>query len=142
MNQDGALAYIEGELDKQVKSFKSSKQFFRTVSLIETISAATLGALTTLFIALSEAFGLTWLKVASLISASLTTVAAAWVGWFSSRPAWVSKQKALNDLYALKSRITFEKEAEVVTAEKIEEYRGDLQKVLHQANAEWEQLHI
>ncbi|WP_143642093.1 SLATT domain-containing protein [Streptomyces viridochromogenes] len=140
MDEEQALAYVEEQLNNHIGNFKSSKKFFRRLSMIETVSAATLGAITTLFVALSHIFKVDTLEILALIFAALTTVAAAWVGWFSSRQSWVSKQTTLNSLYSLRARISFDKASNMVAADKIEKYNSDLQQILDHANREWQEL--
>jgi hypothetical protein len=109
------------------------------MSLVQTLSTATLGAVTTLLIGLAQIYRHGWISALSLTTASLATVAAAWTGWYGARDAWITNQTALNRLYALRSRIGFDaaRPGVPVGPERIAEYYAEYQQILDDTNATW-----
>ncbi|MCX5097627.1 SLATT domain-containing protein [Streptomyces sp. NBC_00365] len=138
LDSDTALPYVTEELQRQIRAFSSAKRFFRRVSLVQTLSAAALGAATSLLIGLAQIYRHDWVTALSLTTASLTTVAAAWAGWYGAREAWITNQTALNRLYALRSRIDFESaQGLVVGPERVAEYFAQFQQILDDTNGDW-----
>lgn len=138
---DAALSYLQEELNRHIESFASSKRFFRRISLIQAVSIASLGAATTFLIGLTQIYPHAWISALSLACASLTTIAAAWTGWYGARDAWITNQSTLNRLYSLRSRIGFEVSLSSLnpSSERVIEYYTECQQILKDANANWEQ---
>lgn len=138
---DAALHYLKEELDGHISSFSSSKRFFRRMSLIQAISITSLGAATTLLIGLAQIYPHGWINALSLVTASLSTIAAAWTGWYGARDAWITNQSTLNRLYSLRSRIGFDAALSGLnpSSEKLLEYYAECQQILKDANADWKQ---
>ncbi|MGW2960848.1 SLATT domain-containing protein [Streptomyces sp. NPDC001220] len=138
---DTALELVEGQVARHIRAFSSAKRFFRRMSLIQTVSTATLGALTTLLIGLAQVYGRDWLNALSLTSSSLATISAAWTGWYGARDGWVTNQRTLNSLYELRSRITFESTLadRAPEADRASRYYAEYQQILNDANGQWEQ---
>ncbi|MDQ0836091.1 hypothetical protein QF032_007935 [Streptomyces achromogenes] len=139
LDSDAALPYVEREIAKQIQAFSSAKRFFRRVSLVQAVSTATLGAATSLLIGLAQIYRHGWLNALSLTAAFLSTIAAAWSGWYGARAAWVTNQTALNRLYALRSRIGFDTAGTglPVGPERVAEYFTQYQEILDDANTTW-----
>lgn len=137
----GALQHIQDEVGRHIKSFSSSKRFFRRLSLLQTVTTAALGALTTFLIGLAQIYERTWLNALSLAFSALATISAAWTGWYGARQAWVANQMALNQLYALRSRIAFESRlsGQPTEAERARTYYIECQRILNEANSQWAQ---
>jgi hypothetical protein len=136
-----ALELVEGQVARHIRAFSSAKRFFRRMSLIQTVSTATLGALTTLLIGLAQVYRQDWLNALSLAFSSMATVSAAWTGWYGARDGWVTNQRTLNRLYELRSRITFESTLanRAPDAERASQYYAEYQQILNDANGQWEQ---
>jgi hypothetical protein len=132
------LEYIEGQISKQIDGFRASRTFYRRGSLIQAISAASLGAVTTLLIGLNQIYHQNWLAALSLVSAGLTTVVAAWGSWFGFRKLWVSNQQTLNGLYKLRSQINYDKAVTgALQQDKVDSYYQCYQAILDEANTTW-----
>jgi hypothetical protein len=138
---DAALHYLREEISGHIKSFSSSKRFFRRMSLIQAISITSLGAATTFLIGLAQIYPHGWISALSLACASLATIAAAWTGWYGARDAWITNQSTLNRLYSLRSRIGFEAALSGLdpSDEKMIEFYAECQQILKDANINWEQ---
>jgi ABC-type nickel/cobalt efflux system permease component RcnA len=138
MAVDDGLSYLENQISNRISDFKSSRTFYRRGSLIQTISAASLAAITTLLVGLNQIYHQNWLAALSLVSAGLTTVVAAWGSWFGFRNLWVSNQRTLNSLYELKSQMDYDK---AITGaqpqEKVDSYYERYQTILNEANKTW-----
>jgi hypothetical protein len=134
------LAYLEGEIEARVMSFRDSRQFYRRGSLFQTVTTATLGALTTVAVGLNQIWAGKGLTALSLALAGLTTIAAAATGWFSFQRRWVTSQHALNRLYALRSDIHYQRalDSAGLDAPAVDVLRLRYQQILDEANAEWE----
>jgi hypothetical protein len=130
---------LENRIESSIAGFKSSRTFYRRGSLIQTVLAATLGAITTFLIAVNQIYNLRWLTVVSLLAAGLTTISAAWGSWFGFHNLWLSNQATLNSLYALRVEILFEKLAHGrnVDVVKARTYFDEYQRILDDANARW-----
>jgi hypothetical protein len=139
MGVDNGLAYLEGQMADRIGGFRASRKFYRRGSLAQTISAASLAALTTLLVGLNQIYHQNWLAALSLVSAGLTTVVAAWSSWFNFRRLWVNNQQTLNELYKLQSKIQYDKEIAAGTPElsKVNEYYECYQAILDKANKAW-----
>jgi hypothetical protein len=138
MGSEDALAYLEDQISGRIAGFSSSRTFYRRGSLIQTISAASLGAVTTLVIGLNQIYHQNWLAALSLVSAGLTTVLVAWGSWFGFRKLWVSNQSTLNNLYKLRAQIHYDKKsADTLSQEKVDTYFHRYQTILDEANATW-----
>ena len=138
MGVEDGLAYLEEQISKQIAGFQSSRTFYRRGSLIQTISAASLGAVTALLIGLNQIYHQNWLAALSLVSAGLTTVVAAWGSWFGFRKLWVSNQRTLNSLYKLRSRIQYDKTLiGALQQEQVDSYYNCYQTILDEANSAW-----
>lgn len=135
------LQLVQEQLAKHIAAFSSSKRFFRRISLLQAISTGTLGAVTTFLIGLAQIYKHTWLSSLSLAFSALTTIAAAWTGWYSARESWVTNQGALNRLYTLRSRIAFESTLpeRLPDAERAVEYYAECQRILDDVNSQWVQ---
>ncbi|MFJ9900338.1 SLATT domain-containing protein [Streptomyces sp. NPDC091280] len=135
------LELVENQLARHIRAFSSAKRFFRRMSLIQTVSTATLAATTTLLIGLAQVYEHAWLNALSLASSSLATVSAAWTGWYGAREGWVTNQRALNRLYELRSRIAFESTLRDRASEtdRAAQYYAEYQRILNDANSQWEQ---
>ncbi|MET7622807.1 hypothetical protein [Streptomyces sp. NPDC005408] len=119
-----ALAHVENEIAHHISSLNSKRTFYRRRSFVQTVSASVLGALTTFLIGLGQIYPRAWLSAASLASAGLTTVTAAWAGWLGARQAWVIHQVSLNKFYALRSRIELDKLSRAHTEITLETVNG------------------
>lgn len=139
-----ALSYLEGEISNSISSFRSSRTFYRRGSLVQTVLTASLGALTTLLIGLVQIYPSSWLSAISLGAAGLTTIAAAWGGWFGFRRLWISNQNTLNELYALRTRIEFDKRSSgaALDPEMITAYLDKYQAIMTEANRRWEKVRL
>jgi hypothetical protein len=138
MGVEDSLSYLEGQIAKQIAGFHASRTFYRRGSLIQTISAAILAALTTLLVGLNQVYHQNWLAALSLASAGLTTIVAAWGSWFGFRRLWVSNQRTLNDLYKLRSRIDYDKAvAGIRQQDAVDSYYETYQAILDEANSTW-----
>jgi hypothetical protein len=138
MAVDDGLAYLEDQISNRISDFKSSRTFYRRGSLIQTISAASLAAATTLLVGLNQIYHQNWLAALSLVSAGLTTIVAAWGSWFGFRNLWVSNQRTLNSLYELKSQMDYDKAvAGTQQQEKADSYYERYQTILNEANRTW-----
>ena len=138
MAVDDGLAYLEDQISNRISDFKSSRTFYRRGSLIQTISAASLAAATTLLVGLNQIYHQNWLAALSLVSAGLTTIVAAWGSWFGFRNLWVSNQRTLNSLYELKSQMDYDKAvAGTQQQKKADSYYKRYQTILNEANRTW-----
>ncbi|MFI0514903.1 SLATT domain-containing protein [Streptomyces sp. WSLK1-5] len=136
-----ALELVEYQIARHIGAFSSAKRFFRRVSLVQTVSTATLGALTTLLIGLAQVYRHDWLTALSLAVSSLATVSAAWTGWYGARDGWVTNQRTLNRLYELRSPITFDSTLadRAPEEDRASQYYAECQRILNDANGQWEQ---
>jgi len=137
---EAQLEFLEAEIAERIGEFRSSRSFYRRGSLWLTRVNALLAALTTLLIGLNEIYHRSALAAAALAAAGATTVATAWGGWYSFRQLWVSYQGTLNELYALRSRISFERRAGEtggLADERVGRLYEEYQAILDRANAEW-----
>lgn len=140
MGDDDGLTYLVEQIEKRIGTFSKSKTFYRRGSMIQTISTASLAAITTLLIGLNQIYHQDRLAALSLVSAGLTTVVAAWGSLFGFRQLWVSNQQTLNNLYELKSRIEYAKKVaapDAFTREKVDSYYERYQTILNEANRKW-----
>ncbi|WP_330309818.1 MULTISPECIES: SLATT domain-containing protein [unclassified Streptomyces] len=135
------LRLVQDQIAQHIKAFSSAKRFFRRMSLLQTVSTATLGAATTFLIGLAQIYKHAWLSALSLAFSALATVSAAWTGWYSARETWVTYQGALNRLYALRSRIAFEStQPDAATGvERASAYYTECQSILDDVNGQWQQ---
>jgi hypothetical protein len=138
---DEGLTYVEERLEGQIATFHSARSFYRRGSLVQTISAASLAATTTLLIGLNQIYHQDWLAALSLVGAGLTTVVAAWGSWFGFRKLWVDNQDTLNKLYELRSRIEYDKKvaANRLNRAKVDSYYERYQTILNEANKAWKE---
>ena len=89
MSAKEALAYLEGEIDDRIARFSGSSRFYNRGSLVQTVLTAVLGVVTTFLIGVNQIDKASWIAVLALLAAGLTTIAAAWLGWFGFRKLWV-----------------------------------------------------
>jgi hypothetical protein len=134
------LEYLEREIDARISSFGASRRFYRRGSLFQTVATSALGALTTLAVGLDQIYASDALAALSLALAGLTTVAAAATGWFSFQKRWVTSQRTLNRLYALRSHIHYLRAVDNSAVDKaaVDGFYERYQGILDEANAEWE----
>ncbi|CCK24445.1 putative membrane protein [Streptomyces davaonensis JCM 4913] len=135
------LRLVQDQIAQHIKAFSSAKRFFRRMSLLQTVSTATLGAATTFLIGLNQIYKHGWLSSLSLGFAALATVSAAWTGWYGARESWVTYQGALNRLYALRSRIALESTLPDAPtgAKRATDYHTQCQTILDDVNGQWQQ---
>jgi hypothetical protein len=95
-----------------------------------------------LLIALNELYKNSALVTASLVTAASATVAAGWTIWLGARRLWISNNRALVNLYALRERIAYDKAAHdgVVQTEVVDRYFAELQDIVATANKTWEDV--
>jgi hypothetical protein len=138
---DKALQLVQELIERQIKNFADSKRFYRRGSLVQTISSASVAAITALVIALDQIYHRTWLAALSLVAAALTTILAAWGGWFGFRRLWVSNQMTLNRLYELRASISYQtiKTDGRLEPSAVDAYFDQYQSILSDANRAWEE---
>jgi hypothetical protein len=138
MSVKESLEYLDNQISERICRFKKSRNFYQRGSLIQTISAASLAAVTTLLVGLNQIYHQNWLAALSLVSAGLTTVVAAWGSWFGFRRLWVSNQQTLNGLYKLSSKIEYDKKvAGALQQNQVDSYYRSYQEILDAANSTW-----
>jgi hypothetical protein len=132
-------------IEKAVPKFESGRQYYRRGSLLQTLLAATLGALTTFLIGADAIFQQSWLTALSLATAAATTVAGAWNAWFGFKPLWINNQNTVNSLYELRDRINLDQAltgGAPPTDAAVRAYFEEYQKVIDRANAEWTRIRL
>lgn len=139
MGANELLQQVETHLERGVKNVRSSRDFYRRGSQLQTISAAVFSAGTALLIALNEIYDLSILVALSLVTAGLATIAAAWTTWFAFRKLWINNTLALHSLYALRDRIDYDKARDdgQPDLETIESYRDQLEDIFSSLNSNW-----
>jgi hypothetical protein len=140
MTPGEGLEYLEREIDARISSFGASRRFYRRGSLLQIVATSVLGALTTLAVGLNQIYAGNALAALSLALAALTTVVAAATGWFSFQKRWVTSQRTLNQLYALRSQIHYQRAMDNSVLDKaaVDGFHDRYQRILDEANAEWE----
>lgn len=140
MSAKEALAYLEGEIDDRITRFSGSSRFYNRGSLVQTVLTAVLGAVTTFLIGVNQIDKASWITVLALLAAGLTTISAAWLGWFGFRKLWVGYQVALNRLRELRADIRYAKVANDgnLSQADIDLYFSRYQAILNDLNQQWE----
>lgn len=134
----GGLAFIEGEIEKRIKSFDQARNYYRSGNFWVTFFVATLSALTTVLIGFGQTLQLTWASLAALVTSALMTVASAWEGYFRNREMWFINTDTLNNLYELKSDIRYTKACKGMLCEnEVSDFYGRYQEILRAANKAW-----
>jgi hypothetical protein len=131
-----AVELVKGQLERAIRNFRGSRDYFRRRSLIESVVAAGLSAVTTLLIGLNELYDRSFLVAASLATAGLATLAASWIGWRPSGRMSHANYQALVGLWALRDRIEYEtaRYGSKLPADAIDGYHRELLDVIAEAN--------
>ena len=131
-------------IEKALPKFESGGEYYRRGSLLQTLLAATLGALTTFLIGADALFQQSWLTALSLAAAAATTVAGAWNAWFGFKPLWINNQNTVNGLHALRDRIHLDQALTggAPPEASVRAYFEEYQKVIDRANAEWTRIRL
>ena len=132
------LATIEAKLDHGIANVRSSRNYYRRGSQVQTVTAAGLSATTTLLIGLNEIYRQTTLTALALGTAGLTTVAVTWTAWFAFRKLWISNNTALAQLNDLRDRIDYDKaRTGQPPEERLTQYEDWLQAIFSNLNSAW-----
>jgi hypothetical protein len=145
VTESPGLAMVVERIDKALPKFESGRQYYRRGSLLQTLLAATLGALTTFLIGADALFHQPWLTALSLATAAATTVAGAWNAWFGFKPLWINNQNTVNGLYELRDRINLDQAlagGAAPTESAVRAYFEAYQKIIDRANAEWTRIRL
>lgn len=140
MGEPDALQLVESHLDRALSNFRGSRDYYRRGSLLQVGATGALSAITTLLIGLNEIYEKSYLVAISLVTAGLATVAASLGSWLGPRRLWLSTNKAVVGLFALRDRIEYDKALydNDPGLDRINEYHRNLLDVIAQANARWD----
>ena len=133
------LDFVQTEVKEQIKSFDRSRNYYRDGYFWVTLALASLSALTTVLIGVSQIYKLSWLSVLALVTSAGTTIASAWEGYFKNKEMWMQKTVTLNQLYELDSDIRYEKvrSGNQVPRDKVDEFYVRYENILKAANMAW-----
>jgi hypothetical protein len=136
---DDAQAFLMGELDKRISSFRSRRDFYRRGSFSFVIFASFLTAVTTLLIGLGEIYKQTILSIFALGTSASLSVLTAWDAFYGHRQRWIESNETLMRLYKLKSDIAFELtlQGSPLPEEHLRGYYNEYSQVLNDSNAQW-----
>jgi hypothetical protein len=142
MSKSEALNVLEEDLAEQIKSFDSSRQFYRRNFYYYTLVTATLSALTTILIGVGQIFGSKWLSVLALITSAVITVVAAWDGFLRSRELWIQKTDTWMVLENLNSNIKYAKAkfGENLSEEQVDEFYRRFDQALMGEHELWKKV--
>jgi uncharacterized protein DUF4231 len=142
MSKPEALNVLEEDLAEQIKSFDSSRQFYRRNFYYYTLVTATLSALTTILIGVGQIFGSKWLSVLALITSAVITIVAAWDGFLRSRELWIQKTDTWMVLENLNSNIKYAKAkfGENLSEEQVDEFYRRFDQALMGEHELWKKV--
>lgn len=130
MNKNPQLEYVREQVAYEIGLYTSRKRFNRKAAFLFTIVPATLAALATIFIGVSEKLGNVWLPILAMIATGIASILGAWEALFSNRKLWRINNIALTKLYELKSDIEYrEKSESPITQEETDLYFKRLKEI-------------
>ena len=141
MSSKEAIDYLQTEIQKKIKSFKSRIEFYRKGTFKLIMFTAILSALTTFLIGIFQVYELKILSVLALATSSGMTIVTAWDSFFNFRLRWIKNNETLMRLYELSSDIQYNKfkKHEVLEQTEIDKYYEQYKKILRDANENWKQ---
>lgn len=123
MSNETQLDFVEKKIGEWFRFFSNKRDYNRNKVFIFTIVPASLSALTTVSIGVSEKMDLGWLIVVALISSGIATVLGAWESLFSNRKLWVVNNATLAELEELQLNIEYRKRnTAAITQNEIDNY--------------------
>lgn len=137
----GQALYLTALIDSQIASFYKKRQNNRRVAIFVKLSAAGLGAMTTVLLGLQGISGTyqNWVTNIALVASALVTIIATYEGFFDHRALWVRYTQTLTSLYSLKSELGFLLAASDVppSADSLTEIHARFQLILSATNEWW-----
>jgi hypothetical protein len=103
------LAYVEEVIEKQIKSYDSSRIFYRAVNNALTLATASLSALATVLIGVNQGWHSAWLSTPALVCSAAISVANAYEGFIRSKDMWILHDDTRIALSSLHNQILYAK---------------------------------
>ncbi len=107
------------------------------------IAIATSSAFITFFIAIQNDVPERWhfcIKVTTLLLGGLSTVLAAWDGFYNHKELWINYGETRNQLRALQLRLKLMGEEDGFDEEKFGEIYDEYQEILRRGNKKWQEM--
>ncbi len=144
MAQPESLAYLQEQLQHEIKSFDGSRQWYRSAYFWFTLSGASLSAITTVLIGAGPLVGDSHhaLALLALICSGATTILAAYEGFLKSKDFWLHKTDAWMQLITLNSQIDYAlaKGPTPLPQAEIDDFYGRFEQVLFEEHEGWKRL--
>jgi hypothetical protein len=121
MNTNPQLDFVKQQVEHEIGLYTKRKQFNRKAAFAFTVFPATLAALATVSIGISDKFaGSKWLLIVAMIASGTGSILGAWESLFSNRKLWRVNNVALTSLYEIKSDIEYREKAAAMPITQVE----------------------
>jgi len=102
------LEFLQAEIEKRIKGFQSSRDFYRRRAFLVTIGTTILSAATTVLLGLKIAECNETIKVVAMIITALISIISAYNAFYAPKELWLVNNEAINKMYSLHHHIKYE----------------------------------
>jgi hypothetical protein len=133
---------LENKITATHSAYNKRNDYNRRMAFVFTLAPATMSAIATVSIGVSEKLSIKWFLVIALIASGTATVLGAWEGLFSNRKMWVVAGIARAELEELKWDIEYRKTntAEAMTKDKVNTFNDRFKKIMQKAESGWQTI--
>jgi hypothetical protein len=142
MDSQAPIEFIESEIKQRIESFDQDRKFYREKSRQFNIFTASLSALTTFMIGLSQSYNPSKLiSLVALATSAVMTVVNAVDTFYNYRRRWVQNNDTVMKLYELASDIKYTKACDdgILTSESMDVFYNRYKNILRDANEGWKE---
>ncbi|MDY7092389.1 MAG: DUF4231 domain-containing protein [Acidobacteriota bacterium] len=111
-SENAQLGYVEEQVNREIDLYTKRKRFNRKAAFLFTVVPATLAALATVFIGASEILDSRWLPILAMVATGAASILSTWEALFANKKLWRVNNRALTDLYELKSDMEYRMKAQ------------------------------
>ena len=143
MSAQNQLDLLEAKIQEKIRFFHRMSGYNRRKAFFFTIAPATLSAIATVAIGISEKLSVKWTVVVALVASGAATVLGAWEGLFSNRKLWVVDGIALAEFEELQWMIDYRKRkmpAQPLTQNEIDGYNDKYISIVQKTEKAWQTI--
>jgi hypothetical protein len=142
MSSTSKFEYLQNELSARIAGAQGRENYYRSRAVFVTLAGASLSAVTTVLISVSQTYRQEWVGTLALIVSALVSFLTAYEGFMRNRPLWVQANTTLMQFFELRSDISYRlagSERELTEAE-LDKFYARYKEILDQTNRQWESI--